>query len=287
MEALRGWLGKHGEHLAPGEVARVSGLANSEVDTPTEMDTLEVPNVPDIMFVDDGDAGLVTPPPAQRGTPQIEVTFDLDANGILKVKAVDKGTGKEHEIRIEASSGLSEEEVERMKHEAEANADTDKAKRELVDLKNQVDSMVHETDKQLEEHKDKLEEADITAINEAKVELQKAAESEDKEAIEAALTAFQTKAQKLGEIIYKQSQDEQAVLRPPAVPPRVPATTNRSTRTLRSRARSAEDLEGSPSRIYRQVDPMAQPSSRRRHSREARMNAVRLHWRHSRLRLCH
>ncbi len=157
-----------------------------------------------------GEFHLDNIPPAQRGTPQIEVSFDLDANGILNVKAVDKGTGKEHEIRIEASSGLSEEEVERMKHEAEANADTDKAKRELVDLKNQVDSMVHETDKQLEEHKDKLEEADITAINEAKTELQKAAESEDKEAIEAALQTFQTKAQKLGEIIYKQSQDEQA-----------------------------------------------------------------------------
>jgi len=157
-----------------------------------------------------GEFHLDNIPPAQRGTPQIEVSFDLDANGILKVKAVDKGTGKEHEIRIEASSGLTEDEVSRMKNEAEANAESDKAKREVVDLKNQVDHIVHETDKQLEEHKDKLDEADVTAIGESKDALQKAAESGNKEEIEAALQEFQAKAQKLGEVIYKQSQEEQA-----------------------------------------------------------------------------
>ncbi len=149
-------------------------------------------------------------PPAPRGMPQIEVSFDIDANGILNVKAVDKGTGKEQTIRIEASSGLSEEDVERMRREAEANAGADKERRELVDLKNQVDHMVYETDKQLAEHKDKLSEGDQKAIEEAKEELKKASESEDKGRIEAALKTFQEKAQKLGEVIYKEQQAAQA-----------------------------------------------------------------------------
>jgi len=148
-------------------------------------------------------------PPAPRGMPQIEVSFDIDANGILNVKAVDKGTGKEQAIRIEASSGLSEEEIETMRREAEANAEDDKKQRELVDLKNQVDHLIYETDKQLAEHKDKLGEDDIKAIEEAKETLKKAAEGDDKAAIEAALQDFQTKAQKLGEIIYKQAAEEQ------------------------------------------------------------------------------
>tara|TARA_R110002126_G_scaffold86474_5_gene208711 strand:- start:28 stop:1932 length:1905 start_codon:yes stop_codon:yes gene_type:complete len=148
-------------------------------------------------------------PPAPRGTPQIEVTFDMDANGILSVKATDKGSGKEQSIRIESSSGISDEDIERMKRDAEANKEADAARRELVDLKNQVDQVVHETEKQLTEHKDKLDEADVTAINEAKDELQKAAEGDDKAAIEAAMQAFQQKAQKLGEILHAQAQAEQ------------------------------------------------------------------------------
>jgi molecular chaperone DnaK len=149
-------------------------------------------------------------PAAPRGMPQIEVTFDIDANGILTVKAVDKGTGKEQQIRIESSSGLSEEEVERMTREAEANAEADKKRRELVDLKNQVEHICHETDKQLTEHKEKLSEEDVAAIEAAKAELQKAAEGEDKAAIEAALQAFQQKAQKLAEAIYAQKPGEDA-----------------------------------------------------------------------------
>jgi len=148
-------------------------------------------------------------PPAPRGMPQIEVSFDIDANGILNVKAVDKGTGKEQTIRIEASSGLSEDEVETMRREAEANADKDKERRELVDLKNQVDHVVYETEKQLTEHKDKLGEEDVKAIDEAREELKKAAEGDDKAAIEAALQNFQTKAQKLGEILYQQAAADQ------------------------------------------------------------------------------
>ena len=149
-------------------------------------------------------------PPSPRGVPQIEVTFDLDANGILSVKALDKGTGKEQAIRIEASSGLSEEEVESMRRDAEANAESDKERREVVDLKNQVDQVVHETEKQLKEHADKLTDEDKQAIETAAAELKKtAAESEDKAKIEAALKAFQEKAQKLGEILYKEQAEAQ------------------------------------------------------------------------------
>jgi len=144
--------------------------------------------------------------PAPRGLPQIEVAFDIDANGILNVKAIDKGTGKEQQIRIEASSGLSDEEIERMRNEAEEHAGEDKARRELIDLKNQVDHMLHEIGKQLAEHKDKLAQADVEAIEEARDELKKAAEGDDKARIEAALQSFQTKAQKLGEAIYAKAK---------------------------------------------------------------------------------
>ena len=147
--------------------------------------------------------------PAPRGMPQIEVSFDLDANGILNVKAVDKGTGKEQAIRIESSSGLSDAEIETMRKEAEANADADKKKRELVDLKNQADSVVHETDKQLAEHGDKLSDEDKKAIEAAKEELKTSAAGDDKARIEAAMQDFQTKAQKLGEILYQKAAAEQ------------------------------------------------------------------------------
>ena len=146
---------------------------------------------------------------APRGVPQIEVSFDIDANGILTVKAKDKGTGKEQDIRIEASSGLTDAEIEKMRADAEANAEVDKKKREVVDLKNQVEQIAHETDKQLEEHKDKLSEEDVQAIQDAKEEMQKAAQTDDKSKIEAALQDFQKKAQKLGEAVYAQHQAEQ------------------------------------------------------------------------------
>jgi molecular chaperone DnaK len=147
--------------------------------------------------------------PAPRGTPQVEVSFDIDSNGILHVKATDKGTGKEHSVRIDGSSGLSEDEVERMRNEADAHAEEDKKRRALVDLKNQVEHVIHETDKQLEEHKDKLSEEDLAAITGAKDELAEAAKDDDTEKIEAALKTFQEKAQKLGEVIYAEAQKEQ------------------------------------------------------------------------------
>jgi len=148
--------------------------------------------------------------PAPRGMPQIEVSFDIDANGILNVKAVDKGTGKEQKITIESSSGLSDEDIQRMTRDAEAHAEEDKIKRELVDLKNECDQIVHQTTKQLEEHGDKLSVDDKQAIEAARDELQQAAEGDDKAKIEAAKQDFMTKAQKLGEILYAEAQAEGA-----------------------------------------------------------------------------
>jgi molecular chaperone DnaK len=142
--------------------------------------------------------------PARRGMPQIEVTFDIDANGILNVKAKDKGTGKEQTIRIESSSGLSKEEVEKMRRDAEAHAAEDKEKRELVDLRNQADHLLHETERQLAEHKSKLSSTDLKAIEDAREEVKNASKGDSKDALQRALTDLQTKAQKLGEAVYAQ-----------------------------------------------------------------------------------
>ncbi|WPR74204.1 molecular chaperone DnaK [Algoriphagus sp. NG3] len=126
-------------------------------------------------------------PPAQRGVPQIEVTFDIDANGILNVSAKDKGTGKEQKIKIEASSGLSQEEIDRMKSEAEANAATDKAEKEKIDKLNQADSLVFQTEKQLKEYGDKLSEGNKTAISSALETLKSAHQSQNIEGIDSAM----------------------------------------------------------------------------------------------------
>jgi molecular chaperone DnaK len=149
--------------------------------------------------------------PAPRGMPQIEVTFDIDANGILSVSAKDKATGKQQAIKIEASSGLSKDEVERMRRDAEAHAADDKARREVVDLKNQAEHLIHETEKHLAEHKAKLSEADVKEIETARDELRELAKSNEpsKAALEAALAKFQTAAQKLGQAIYQQGQAAQ------------------------------------------------------------------------------
>lgn len=126
-------------------------------------------------------------PPAPRGVPQVEVTFDIDANGILQVSAKDKATGKEQNIRIEASSGLTDEEIEKMKKEAEANADSDKAAKEKADKINAADSMIFQTEKQLTEYGDKLSDGNKTAINEALTELKAAHGSQDLAQIDSAL----------------------------------------------------------------------------------------------------
>ncbi len=142
---------------------------------------------------------------APRGVPKIEVAFDIDANGILSVSAKDVGTGKEQKIRIEASSGLSKEEIDRMAKEAESHRDEDKARRALVELRNRADSVLHEADKQMKEHGSKLEAADRESIETARKAVEEAVKGEDTAAIESALSALQTALQKIGEILYAEA----------------------------------------------------------------------------------
>jgi len=158
-----------------------------------------------------GKFDLVGIPPAPRGIPQIEVTFDIDANGILHVHAKDKGTGKEQSIKIERTGSLSEEEIDRMVKDAEAHADEDKKQKELITARNEVDTLIFTTEKSLGEHGDKLppeEKQKVEeAIKEAKEKLEKATSKEEYEAIRDDLGK---KAQKLGEIIYAEMQKQQA-----------------------------------------------------------------------------
>jgi molecular chaperone DnaK len=142
-------------------------------------------------------------PPAQRGVPQIEVTFDIDANGIIKVSATDKGTGKSHDIRIEASSGLTQEEIDRMRKEAEANAEADKAAKERVDKLNEADAMIFQTDKQLKEFGDKLSGSNKQAIESALEDLKKAYESKDVATIQPALDKINEAWKNASEEMYK------------------------------------------------------------------------------------
>ncbi|TMS56522.1 molecular chaperone DnaK [Imbroritus primus] len=144
--------------------------------------------------------------PAARGTPQIEVTFDIDANGILHVGAKDKATGKENKITIKANSGLSEEEIQRMVKDAEANAEEDRKLRELADARNQADALVHSTRKALTEHGDKLEAGEKEKIEAAAKELEDAVRGGDKADIEAKIEALSTAAQTLGEKVYADMQ---------------------------------------------------------------------------------
>jgi molecular chaperone DnaK len=140
--------------------------------------------------------------PARRGVPQIEVSFDIDANGILKVSAKDKATGKEQEIRIEASSGLSKEEIERMKAEAEANADADKKERERIDKVNQADSMIFQTENFLNDNKDKIPADDKPAIDSAVEALKKAKDSGDVAQIDAAIDGLNKAMQAASQKMY-------------------------------------------------------------------------------------
>jgi molecular chaperone DnaK len=157
-----------------------------------------------------GEFNLEGIPPAPRGVPQIEVSFDIDANGILHVGAKDKGTGKENKITIKANSGLSEAEIEKMVKDAEANAAEDKKKVELVQARNQADGMVHSVRKSLAEHGDKLEQAEKDAIEAAAKDLEEAIKGDDQAAIEAKTEALMTASQKLGEKIYADQQGAQA-----------------------------------------------------------------------------
>ncbi|WP_298246602.1 molecular chaperone DnaK [uncultured Christiangramia sp.] len=148
-------------------------------------------------------------PPAQRGTPQIEVTFDIDANGIIKVSATDKATGKSQDIRIEASSGLTEEEIEKMKKEAEANAESDKQAKEKVDKLNEADSMIFQTEKQLKEFGDKISEDKKKPVEEALEELKKAYETKEIEQISPALDKLNEAWKTASEEMYKAQAEAQ------------------------------------------------------------------------------
>ena len=159
-----------------------------------------------------GQFDLVGIPPAPRGVPQIEVTFDIDANGIVNVSAKDKATGKEQQIRIQASGGLSDADIDRMVNEAESHAEEDKVRRDLVEAKNQGEGLLHSTERSLKEFGDKVGDDDKAAIEAASAELKTALEAEDANAddIKAKTEALQQVAMKLGEAMYKASQAEGA-----------------------------------------------------------------------------
>ncbi|MDB2607382.1 molecular chaperone DnaK [Planktomarina temperata] len=157
-----------------------------------------------------GQFNLESIPPAPRGMPQIEVTFDIDANGIVSVGATDKGTGKEQKITIQASGGLSDADIEAMVKDAEANADADKDRRELVEAKNQAESLIHSTEKAMEEHNDKVDPTTIEAIELAMAALRDDLETEDAGKIKAGIQNVTDAAMKLGEAIYKASQEAEA-----------------------------------------------------------------------------
>jgi molecular chaperone DnaK len=154
-----------------------------------------------------GQFDLVGIPNAPRGIPQIEVTFDIDANGIVNVSAKDKATGKEQQIRIEASGGLSDDDIERMVKDAEANAESDRKRREMVEAKNQGESLIHTTERTLAEAGDKISGADKSAIEEAVAALKTAIEGDDLEDIRAKTETMAQASMKLGEALYK-SQEE-------------------------------------------------------------------------------
>jgi molecular chaperone DnaK len=154
-----------------------------------------------------GQFDLVGIPPAPRGVPQIEVTFDIDANGIVNVQAKDKGTGKEQQIRIQASGGLSEADIQKMVKDAEAHAEEDKKRKAAVEAKNHAEALVHSTEKALAEHGSKVGDGDRRAIENAMADLKEALKSDDAEAITTKTNALAQASMKLGEAMYKQGGD--------------------------------------------------------------------------------
>ncbi|MCO5081849.1 MAG: molecular chaperone DnaK [Rhizobiaceae bacterium] len=157
-----------------------------------------------------GQFDLVGIPPAPRGVPQIEVTFDIDANGIVNVSAKDKGTGKEHQIRIQASGGLSDADIEKMVKDAEANAESDKKRKALVEARNQAEALIHSSEKSLKDYGDKVSETDRTAIADAIAALKTATEGDDADDIQAKSQTLAEVSMKLGQAMYEASQKEAA-----------------------------------------------------------------------------
>ena len=157
-----------------------------------------------------GQFDLIGIPPAPRGVPQIEVTFDIDANGIVNVSAKDKGTGKEQQIRIQASGGLSEADIQKMVKDAEAHAEEDKKRKAQVEAKNHAEALVHSTEKALAEHGSKVGDADRRAIENAMADLKEALKGDDADAITTKTNALAQASMKLGEAMYKQAAEQQA-----------------------------------------------------------------------------
>ncbi|HXQ84709.1 MAG TPA: Hsp70 family protein, partial [Xanthobacteraceae bacterium] len=156
-----------------------------------------------------GQFDLIGIPPAPRGVPQIEVTFDIDANGIVNVSAKDKGTGKEQQIRIQASGGLSEGDIEKMVKDAEAHAEEDKKRKAQVEAKNHAEALVHSTEKALAEHGSKVGETERRVIENAMADLKEALKGTDADAISAKANALAQASMKLGEAMYKQAAEQQ------------------------------------------------------------------------------
>lgn len=157
-----------------------------------------------------GEFSLVGIPPAPRGMPKIEVTFDIDANGILHVTAKDMGTGKKQDIRITSSSGLTEDEIDRMVKEAETNADADRKRKEGVEARNKLDSLIWQTEKSLGEVKEKMEEGDVEALEKAIADAKEAVKGDDVDALNAAHDALVQASHKMAEVLYKQNQGDPA-----------------------------------------------------------------------------
>ena len=157
-----------------------------------------------------GQFDLIGLPAAPRGVPQIEVTFDIDANGIVNVSAKDKGTGKEQQIRIQASGGLSETDIQKMVKDAEAHAEEDKKRKAQVEAKNHAEALVHSTEKTVAEHGSKVGEADRRAIENAIADLKEALKGSDADAITAKTNTLAQASMKLGEAMYKQSAEQPA-----------------------------------------------------------------------------
>src|SRR5690606_12228292 len=173
-----------------------------------------------------GEFNLEGIPPAPRGMPQIEVTFDIDANGILHVSAKDKGTGKENKITIKANAGLTEDEIQRMVQDAEANAEEDKKVAELALARNQADGLVHATRKSLTEYGDKVEAAEKESIENAIKELEDVLKTGTKEEIDAKVEALSTVSQKLSEKMYADMQGQQGAAGGAEQPQAKPADDN-------------------------------------------------------------
>ncbi|MFW6287103.1 MAG: Hsp70 family protein, partial [Candidatus Sumerlaeota bacterium] len=146
-------------------------------------------------------------PPAPRGVPQIEVTFDIDSNGIVHVSAKDQGTGKEQKIRIEASSGLDESQIDDMIKDAEAHEEEDRRVKEESTTRNQAESLIYSVEKSLDEYKDKVDQADVDKINSAIEDLKKALDGQDIEEIKTKMEALNQASHKISELLYKQAQE--------------------------------------------------------------------------------